>query len=70
MGGHGNAMGGVVSWKKELVSKIEHAHPWFGGLFRPMDAFLVTQGVKTLPTSIKRLRNAVRCKKDNGTGAS
>ena len=49
MGGHGNATGGVVSGKKELVGRIEHAQNWFGGLFRPMDAFLVTQGMKTLP---------------------
>ncbi len=48
MGGHGNAMGGVVSGKKDLVGKIERAQCWLGGLLRPMDAFLVTQGVKTL----------------------
>ncbi len=54
MGGHGNAMGGVVSGKKELVGKIEQAQNWFGGLFRPMDAFLVTQGVKTLTLRMRR----------------
>jgi methionine-gamma-lyase len=54
MGGHGNAMGGVVSGRKELVGKIEHAQHWLGGLFRPMDAFLVTQGVKTLPLRMQQ----------------
>ena len=54
MGGHGNAMGGVVSGSKELVNKIEHAQNWLGGLLRPMDAFLVTQGVKTLPLRIQQ----------------
>ena len=54
IGGHGNAMGGVVSGKKELVGKIEGAQNWFGGLFRPMDAFLVTQGVKTLPLRMRQ----------------
>ncbi|MDH3718768.1 MAG: PLP-dependent transferase [Planctomycetota bacterium] len=54
MGGHGNAMGGVVSGKKELVNKIEHAQNWFGGLLRPMDAFLITQGVKTLPLRMQQ----------------
>jgi methionine-gamma-lyase len=49
IGGHGNAMGGVVSGKKPLVDKIQRAQQWLGGLLRPMDAFLVTQGVKTLP---------------------
>ena len=54
MGGHGNAMGGVVSGKKNLVAKIEKAQNWLGGLLRPMDAFLVTQGVKTLPLRMRQ----------------
>lgn len=54
MGGHGNAMGGVVSGNKELVGKIENAQNWLGGLLRPMDAFLVTQGVKTLPLRMRQ----------------
>lgn len=54
IGGHGNAMGGVVSGRKELVNRISHAQNWFGGLLRPMDAFLVTQGVKTLPLRMRQ----------------
>ena len=53
IGGHGNAMGGVVSGRKELVDRISHAQNWLGGLLRPMDAFLVTQGVKTLPLRMR-----------------
>lgn len=49
MGGHGNAMGGVVSGKEDLVERIGRAQNWLGGLLRPMDAFQVTQGMKTLP---------------------
>jgi len=54
MGGHGNAMGGVVAGRKDLVNKIEKAQNWLGGLMRPMDAFLVTQGVKTLPLRMRQ----------------
>jgi methionine-gamma-lyase len=54
MGGHGNAMGGVVSGSRELVKKIEMAQNWLGGLMRPMDAFLVTQGMKTLPLRMRQ----------------
>lgn len=54
IGGHGNAMGGVVSGRKELVDRISHAQNWLGGLLRPMDAFLVTQGVKTLPLRMRQ----------------
>ncbi len=59
MGGHGNAMGGIVSGRRELVNQIERAQNWLGGLLRPMDAFLVTQGVKTLPLRMQQhSRNA------------
>jgi len=54
VGGHGNAMGGVVSGRKDLVGKIENAQNWLGGLLRPMDAFLVTQGIKTLPMRMRQ----------------
>lgn len=54
IGGHGNAMGGVVSGRKELVDRISHAQNWLGGLLRPMDAFLVTQGLKTLPLRMRQ----------------
>lgn len=54
MGGHGNAMGGVVAGKRDLVGRIENAQCWLGGLLRPMDAFLVTQGVKTLPLRMQQ----------------
>ncbi len=54
MGGHGNAMGGVVAGKKALVGKIERGQNFFGGLMRPMDAFLITQGVKTLPLRMQQ----------------
>lgn len=54
MGGHGNAMGGVVSGNKSLVDRIQRAQNWLGGLLRPMDAFLVTQGIKTLPLRMEQ----------------
>jgi len=59
VGGHGNAMGGVVSGRKDLVGKIGQAQSWLGGLMRPMDAFLITQGIKTLPLRMRQhCRNA------------
>ena len=54
MGGHGNAMGGVVAGDSSLVNQVEKAQNWLGGLMRPMDAFLVTQGVKTLPLRMRQ----------------
>jgi cystathionine beta-lyase/cystathionine gamma-synthase len=47
-------MGGVVAGDSDLVNKIKRAQNWLGGLMRPMDAFLVTQGVKTLPLRMRQ----------------
>jgi len=47
-------MGGVISGNYELVRKFEHAQNWLGGLLRPMDAFQVTQGMKTLPLRMQQ----------------
>ena len=54
IGGHGNAMGGVVAGDSGLVNRIEKAQNWLGGLMRPMDAFLVTQGLRTLPLRMRQ----------------
>ena len=53
LGGHGSAMGGVVCGSKELVSRIEKTIGVMGGIIRPFDAFLLTQGVKTLRMRMK-----------------
>lgn len=48
IGGHGSAMGGVVSGSKALLSRIEKTIGVMGGIIRPFDTFLLTQGLKTL----------------------
>jgi len=53
LGGHGSAMGGVVCGSKELVSRIQQTIGVMGGIIRPFDAFLLTQGVKTLRLRVK-----------------
>jgi len=52
--GHGNAMGGIVTGFQALVEKVRRSTGPFGGLMRPFDAFLITQGIKTLPLRIER----------------
>jgi cystathionine beta-lyase/cystathionine gamma-synthase len=54
IGGHGNAMGGVIIGRKELVQKIEATTGVLGGILRPFDAFLLTQGLKTLSLRMQR----------------
>jgi len=53
LGGHGSAMGGVVSGSKDLVTSIEKTIGVMGGIIRPFDAFLLTQGLKTLRLRMK-----------------
>jgi methionine-gamma-lyase len=54
IGGHGNAMGGTVTGQKAIVEKIRRTTGPLGGLMRPFDAFLITQGLKTLPMRMER----------------
>lgn len=53
LGGHGSAMGGVVTGSKDLVERIEKTIGVMGGIIRPFDAFLLTQGIKTLRLRMK-----------------
>ena len=43
-----------MSGRAGLVGKIGKAQFWLGGLMRPMDAFLITQGIKTLPIRMRQ----------------
>jgi methionine-gamma-lyase len=52
--GHGSAMGGVVAGKKFVVQKVEATLGVLGGILRPFDAFLLTQGLKTLALRMQR----------------
>lgn len=54
LGGHGNAMGGVISGSKDRIGKIETTIGVMGGILRPFDAFQLTQGVKTLQLRMER----------------
>jgi len=54
IGGHGSAMGGIVTGSEALIGKVRQTMGPFGGLMRPFDAFLITQGLKTLPLRMER----------------
>ncbi|MEW9668403.1 cystathionine gamma-synthase family protein [Ammoniphilus sp. 3BR4] len=48
LGGHGDALGGVVCGAKELVQKIEHYREINGAAMDPFAAYLILRGMKTL----------------------
>jgi Cystathionine beta-lyases/cystathionine gamma-synthases len=53
--GHGDAMGGAVIGKKELIDKIKaEAMVNIGGCISPFNAWLIMRGVVTLPLRMKQ----------------
>lgn len=54
LGGHGSAMGGVACGSNAHVTAIRETVNSMGGILRPFDAFLLTQGVKTLAMRMRQ----------------
>jgi cystathionine gamma-synthase len=48
LGGHADALGGVVCGRKDLVAKIYHFREITGACLDPMAAYLLLRGIKTL----------------------
>ncbi|MBL7132945.1 MAG: PLP-dependent transferase [Phycisphaerae bacterium] len=61
MMGHGNGLCGIVCGPKKLLKRVESNRNIFGGIMAPMNAFLLHQGLKTLPMRMERhCANAMR----------
>jgi cystathionine gamma-synthase len=54
LGGHADALGGVVCGSADLVSKIYHFREITGACLDPMSAYLLLRGMKTLHLRIER----------------
>lgn len=54
LGGHSDAMGGVVCGSKELIGRLYHFREINGASLDPMSAFLLTRGIKTLELRVER----------------
>jgi cystathionine gamma-synthase len=54
IGGHSDAMGGIVCGKKELIDKIFHFREINGATLDAMSAYLLLRGVKTLELRVSR----------------
>ncbi|MBI3659429.1 aminotransferase class I/II-fold pyridoxal phosphate-dependent enzyme [Candidatus Acetothermia bacterium] len=59
--GHGDAMGGAVIGKKDLIEQITKGmHRDLGGVISPFNAWLIARGIKTLSVRMERHnRNAL-----------
>jgi cystathionine gamma-synthase len=61
LGGHADALGGVVCGTKELIDQIYHYREINGATLHPMSAYLIIRGLKTLALRIhKQNENALR----------
>jgi cystathionine gamma-synthase len=54
LGGHADALGGVVCGAKELVSRIYHFREINGACLEPMSAYLLLRGMKTLHLRVRQ----------------
>jgi cystathionine gamma-synthase len=54
LGGHADALGGVVCGSRPLVERIYHFREITGATLDPMAAYLLIRGLKTLPLRILR----------------
>jgi len=54
LGGHADALGGVVCGSKQLVSRIYHFREINGACLEPMSAYLLLRGMKTLHLRVRQ----------------
>ena len=54
LGGHADALGGVICGRKELIEQIYHFREINGATLDPMSAYLLLRGMKTLALRIER----------------
>lgn len=54
LGGHADALGGVICGKQELIKQIFHYREINGASMHPMAAYLMIRGMKTLALRIER----------------
>ncbi len=54
LGGHADALGGIVCGSKHLVEQIYHYREINGATLAPMEAYLLLRGMKTLKLRVER----------------
>ena len=64
LGGHADALGGIVCGNKELIDKIYHYREINGATLAPWDAYLLLRGMKTLKLRVlQQSKNAMEIAK-------
>ena len=60
LGGHGDAVGGVVACSTELATLLRQTRAITGGILHPLAAYLFHRGLTTLPVRIRAQQEAAR----------
>ena len=60
LGGHGDAMGGVVAGDQDWVERLRRVRALTGGLLHPMGAYLLHRGLRTLPLRVRAQQETAR----------
>jgi len=60
IGGHGDAMGGVVITTADFASELRQIRAITGGLLDPMSAYLLHRGLPTLPIRVEHQQSHAR----------
>lgn len=53
IGGHGDAMGGIVATNRDWVTRLRQVRALTGGLLGPFEAYLMHRGIRTLPVRVR-----------------
>ncbi len=54
LGGHGDAIGGVVAGSTDFIDQVKGPIRQFGGCMSPFNAWLIARGINTLPLRMAR----------------
>jgi cystathionine beta-lyase/cystathionine gamma-synthase len=53
LGGHGDAMGGIVATDRDWVTRLRQVRALTGALLHPLAAYLLHRGLRTLPVRVR-----------------
>ena len=68
MGGHGDAMGGVVAADEDWLARIRQVRALTGGLLHPLAAYELHRGLQTLPVRVRAQQETAAVLADRLTG--
>lgn len=60
LGGHADALGGVIAGRAELIERIYHYREINGATLHPMAAYLLLRGMKTLQLRVERQQQSAQ----------